>query len=139
MEVLTKASLTATSARKLIEAAEAKAHSLGVPMAIAVVDESGVLKAFARMDGAPLLSIDIAKDKAYTAAAYGIKTNEWHDFIKGDEPLLHGIPKIPRLIIFGGGVPVRFNDATIGAIGISGGHYSQDQEVAEAAVAALFL
>ena len=61
----------------------------------------------------------------------------WHDFIKEDPPLLHGIVHTPRLVVFGGGYPVEIDGSVAGAIGISGGHYSQDMEIAEAALAAL--
>ena len=131
-----KSSITAEAAGEVIQAAERKAKEIGVPMAIAVVDESGVLKAFSRMDGSPLLSVEIAKDKAYSAAAYGIPTHAWFDFIKNDPPLLHGIVKTQRLVIFGGGYPLEL-DGVVGAIGVSGGHYEQDMVVAQAGVAAL--
>src|ERR1700754_4308228 len=134
---LTKASITAEAAAEAIRAAEAKAAEIGVPMVIAVVDESGVLKAFSRMDGAALLSVDIAQDKAYTAAAFGISTDTWHNFIKDDPPLLHGIVKTPRLIVFGGGYPLQVDGANVGGIGVSGGHYEQDMVVAQAGLAAL--
>jgi uncharacterized protein GlcG (DUF336 family) len=132
-----KRSISSEAAYAVIEAAQRKAQVMGVAMVIAVVDESGVLKAFSRMDGAPLLSVEIAKDKAYTAAGFGLATHEWFDFIKNDAPLLHGIPNVPRLIVFGGGYPLRVDGQMIGAVGTSGGHYSQDMEVAEAGVAAL--
>lgn len=131
------ASISQVAADKLIEAASAKASELGLSMVIAIVDDSGVLKAFRRMDGAPLLSVEIAKDKAYTAAAYKMPTHAWFDFIKTDPPLLHGIVHTPRLVVFGGGYPVEVDGQVIGGIGVSGGHYSQDQQVAEAALAAL--
>lgn len=134
---VTKKSISAESARKVIEGAEAKARAMGAPMVIAVVDESGILKAFSRMDGAPLLSVEIATDKAYSAVAFGIATHEWFNFIKDDPPLLHGITKTPRLIVFGGGYPLRADGELIGAVGVSGGHYAQDMQVAEAGVAAL--
>lgn len=136
-KTITKSSITAEAAAGLLRAAERKAVEIGVPMVIAVVDESGVLKAFSRMDGAALLSVDIAQDKAYTAAAFGIPTDGWHEFIKNDPPLLHGIVKTPRLIVFGGGYPLTLDGATIGGIGVSGGHYEQDMVVAQAGVAAL--
>ena len=88
------------------------------------------------MDGAPLLSVEMAKNKAFSAAAYGIPTHAWFDFIKNDPPLLHGIVQTPRLIVFGGGYPLELN-GVIGAIGVSGGHYEQDMVVAEAGVSAL--
>ena len=136
-KTLPQVAISQEAADILIAAATAKATEMGLRMAIAVVDAGGALKAFRRMDGAPLLSTDIATNKAYTAAAYGLATHVWHDFIKEDPPLLHGIVHTPRLVVFGGGYPVEIDGAIAGAIGISGGHYSQDMEVAEAALAAL--
>ena len=134
---LTKGSITAEAAAKAIAAAEAKAVEIGVPMVIAICDESGVLKAFKRMDGAALLSVDIAQNKAYTAISFGMATHAWFDFIKDDPPLLHGIVHTPRLVVFGGGYPISIDGAVVGGIGVSGGHYSQDMVVAEAGLAAL--
>ena len=131
---VTKSSISAASAAKVLRACEAKAAEMGVPMVIAVCDESGVLKAFSRMDGAALLSVDIAQDKAYTAVSFGISTDSWFEFIKNDPPLLHGIVKTPRLTVFGGGYPIKEDGAVIGAIGVSGGHYEQDMAVATAAL-----
>ncbi len=133
-----KASITSELAQRLIAAAEAKATEIGVPMVIAVCDESGVLKAFSRMDGAALLSVQIAQDKAYTAIGFGMPSDGWHDFIKDDPPLAAGaVGGIDRLVIFGGGFPITQDDGTIGAIGVSGGHYTQDMEVAQAGLAVL--
>ena len=134
---VTKSSISAEAAQRVLRAAEAKAGEIGVPMVIAVVDESGVLKAFSRMDGAALLSVDLAQDKAYTAVSFGISTDAWFDFIKNDPPLLHGIVKTPRLVVFGGGYPIKIDGAIVGGIGVSGGHYEQDMKVAQAALAAL--
>ena len=134
---VTKSSISEEAAAILLAAGKKASHEIGVPMVIAVVDESGVLKAFSRMDGAALLSVDIAKDKAYTAVAFGIPTHGWFDFIKNDPPLLHGIVKTPRLVVFGGGFPVTIDGKIAGGIGVSGGHYEQDMKVAEAALAAL--
>ena len=72
---------------------------------------------------------------AWTAISFGMATHEWHDFIKDDPPLLHGIVHQEDLIVFGGGYPIKEGDELIGGIGVSGGHYTQDQEVAEAALA----
>jgi uncharacterized protein GlcG (DUF336 family) len=63
--------VTLVRATTLITAAEGKAHEMGHPFVIAVVDESGVLKAFSRMDGAALLAVQVAQDKAYTAIGFG--------------------------------------------------------------------
>jgi uncharacterized protein GlcG (DUF336 family) len=83
-------SVTTELAKAMIEAAERKAAEMGHPFVIAVVDESGVLKAFSRMDGAPLLSVQVAQDKAYTAVGFGMATDAWHDFVKDDPPLAMG-------------------------------------------------
>ncbi len=132
-----KQSITSELAHRVVAAAEAKAQEMGQPMVIAVVDESGVLKAFSRMDGAALLSVQVAQDKAYTAVGFGLPTDGWYDFIKDDPPLAAGAAAgIDRLVIFGGGYPIRSGDTVIGGIGVSGGHYTQDMEVAQAGLAA---
>ncbi len=133
-----KQSVSTDLARRMIVAAEEKAQAIGVPMNIAVVDESGVLKAFSRMDGAGLLPVQVSQDKAYTAVGFGMPTHGWFDFIKDDPPLAAGAPSgIDRLIIFGGGYPITIDGTLVGAIGVSGGHYTQDQEVAEAGLAVI--
>ena len=132
-----KPTITTELAHRVIAAAEAKAKSMGHPFVIAVCDESGVLKGFSRMDGAALLSVQIAQDKAYTAVGFGLSTDGWHDFIKDDAPLALGaVGGIDRLVIFGGGYPIKAGEAIIGAIGVSGGHYTQDMEVAKAGLEA---
>jgi uncharacterized protein GlcG (DUF336 family) len=133
----TKASITLEAAQRLITAAEEKAAEMGRPMCIAVCDADGTLKAFSRMDGAPLLAVQIAQDKAYTAISFSMASHEWYDFIKGDPPLLHGIVKTDRLVVFGGGYPIIAKGEMIGGIGVSGGHYSHDMEVAQAGLEAL--
>lgn len=133
----TKSSITVDAAQRIIAAAEAKATEMGRPMCIAVCDADGTLKAFSRMDGAPLLSVQISQDKAYTAISFSMATHEWFDFIKGDPPLLHGIVHTDRLVVFGGGYPIMADGQMIGGIGVSGGHYSHDQEVAQAGLAGL--
>src|ERR1035438_4955066 len=123
---LTKLSIDLSTAERAIEAAAAKARDMGLTMSIAVVDEAGDLCAFRRMDGTPGLTIEIAINKAYTRASYGMPTHARFDFIKDAPPLLHGITHAPRLVVFGGGYPITEAGRTIGAIGLSGGHYTQD-------------
>jgi uncharacterized protein GlcG (DUF336 family) len=131
-------SVTAELAKAVIAAAERKAREMGHPFVIAIVDDSGVLKAFSRMDGAALLSVQVAQDKAYTAVGFGMPSHGWHDFVKDDPPLAMGAPTgIDRLIVFGGGYPIKIGDMVVGAIGVSGGHYSQDMEVAQAGLSAV--
>ena len=134
---ISRQTLSSEAAKKLIAAAEQKSAEIKRNMVIAVCDESGNLKAFSRMDGAPLLSVQIAQDKAWTSISFGVATHQWFDFIKGDPPLLHGIVHTPRLIVFGGGYPIKVDGQVVGGIGVSGGHYSEDMQVAEAALQAL--
>lgn len=128
--------ITADAAQRLIDTAAESAAELGRPMVITVVDPSGNLVALRRMDGAPLLSIGISQDKAYTAAGFGRATHQWHDAIKDDAPLKLGIVHTPRLVTFGGGYPIVRDGSVIGGIGLSGGHYSEDMKCAEAALKA---
>ena len=133
-----KQSVSSELAHKIVAAAEAKAKAMGHPFVIAVCDEAGVLKAFSRMDGAALLSVQIAQDKAYTAVGFGLSTDAWHEFIKNDPPLAAGaVGGIDRLVVFGGGYTIKVGEAIVGAIGVSGGHYTQDMEVAQAGLAAV--
>ena len=128
-----KPTVTTELAHKMVAAAESKAKAMGHPFAIAVCDESGVLKAFSRMDGAALFTVQIAQDKAYTAVGFGLSTDGWHEFIKNDPPLAAGaVGGIDRLVVFGGGYPIKVGEAIVGGIGVSGGHYTQDMEVAKA-------
>ncbi len=137
-EVFEKQSISSELAHRVIAAAEAKATEMGVPMGIAICDEAGVLKAFSRMDGAALFAVQIAQDKAYTAVGFGMPSGGWHDFIKDDPPLAAGaVGGIDRLVVFGGGFPITVGDTIVGAVGVSGGHYSQDMEVAQAGLAAV--
>jgi len=128
------ATITDPFAQQLLDTAVAKANSCGQRSAICIVDAAGELKAFRRMDGAAKLAVQISQDKAYTAVAFGMPTHAWHDFIKNDPPLRDGIVHTARLVVFGGGYPITVDGEIIGGIGVSGGHYSEDMEVAQAAI-----
>jgi uncharacterized protein GlcG (DUF336 family) len=130
-------SISMELANQMLKAALDKGKEMGIAFSIAIVDNAGFLKSFASMDGAPVLSIEIAQNKAFTAGTYRRATHEWYERIKNDPPLLHGIVHTPRLVIFGGGYPIRIDEQVVGGIGISGGHYSQDMECCEAALALL--
>src|SRR5690349_10687615 len=112
----TRKTLTFAGADAVLRAAAAEAENMGRPMVIAVTDEAGNLLAFCRMDGAPMLSIDVAQNKAWTAVSFGLPTHQWHDFIKDDPPLAAGVPTLPRLVIFGGGYPLMADGHMVGAI-----------------------
>ena len=136
-DTITRTTLSAEAAKKMIAAAEAKAAEMKRAMVISICDEGGNLKAFSRMDGAPLLSVQLAHDKAWTSVSYGVPTDKWFEFIKDDPPLLHGIVNTPRLVVFGGGFPIKVEKQLVGGIGVSGGHWKEDMEVAQAGLKAL--
>jgi glc operon protein GlcG len=130
--------ITLAAAQRVVDAAVAKAGEIGFTACVAVADAAGHLIAFSRMNGAPLISIKVAQDKAYSVAAFGgVATHEWWGML-GDAPaVLAGIDKIDRLIIFGGGVPIVSDGVCIGALGVSGGSADQDRAVAESGAAAI--
>lgn len=133
----TKPRLTLEGASRVLEAAIAKAGELGIPMSVAVVDDGGTLASFARMDGAALASVELAIDKAYTAAGFGFSTDEFFGFIEQDTSLLHGLTAHGRLALFAGAAPIVVGDASVGAVGVSGGRGPDDVAVVEAARVAL--
>lgn len=136
--MLTINRLSQTEAHLLIEGARLKAIDIEVPMCIAIVDESGNLISFDRMDGAKVTSITIAQDKAFTAAAARKATHEYNaacvpgNLVFGIHTALGG-----RLCVVGGGLPVVVDGDVIGGIGLSSGSPQQDMECAEAGVAYL--
>ncbi|WP_146362190.1 GlcG/HbpS family heme-binding protein [Arthrobacter yangruifuii] len=129
--------ITAEEARRVIDAAAAKATEIGQPMDIAVVDAGGNLKAHVRMDGANIGSITIAVNKAYTAVAFQCETADLQGVTRPDGPIFglsdaHG----GRLAVFPGGIPLVRDGSIMGAVGVSTGTIEQDQEVASAGAAA---
>lgn len=127
------------AAAATVQAAVAHAQALGIRINAAVTDPAGLLMAFLRMPGAPLHSIDIAIDKAYTAASFGVPTAQWLELIGDEEALRIGLPHRPRLVVFGGGLPIREAGVLIGGIGVSGGSAVQDEDCARAGLAAIGL
>jgi uncharacterized protein GlcG (DUF336 family) len=125
--------LTFDGAQKILRAAVDKATSMGVPQCISVVDNGGHLLAFARMDGAFVLSIDSSLKKAMTAAIYGKQTG------LADEAtaLKLAIATDGKRVNLPGGLPIVVDGHVIGGIGVGSGLGSQDLEVAKAGVAAL--
>jgi uncharacterized protein GlcG (DUF336 family) len=113
---------------------------MGVCINVAVVDASGVLAAFLRMPGAPLHSVDIAIDKAYTAVSFGLATSQWQEALQQHSAAVRdGLVRRPRFVAFGGGLPLMETGQRIGGIGVSGGSEQQDEVCARAGLAALGL
>ena len=133
--VVKKYSISYELAQKMVDAAVAKASELGVAENVAILDDGGNLKAFSRMDGAPLPTTEMAQNKAYTALL-GVSTQDFFNFIQGDPSLLAGIPTLARVAAWGGGFPIKVNGELVGAIGVSGAPtVLNDEECARAALA----
>lgn len=125
-------------ANAIMKAAYEKALEMDVKMDIAVVDAGANLKAFVRMDGAWLGSIDIAIKKAKTARFFDMPTGEIGKISQPGGSLFNIEGSNGGLITFPGGIPLKNADGTIiGAIGVSGSSVEDDHTVAEAGVAAL--
>ncbi|MCA2012005.1 heme-binding protein [Cereibacter sphaeroides] len=133
MKTITRLDLD--DARILIAGASAEAERIGVPMCIAIVDESGQLIAFERMEGGKVTSTTIALDKAFTAAAAKKATHEYGAASQPGAPA-YGINSAigGRLMVVGGGLPVLHEGQVVGGIGISSGTPAQDQAVAQAGI-----
>jgi uncharacterized protein GlcG (DUF336 family) len=121
-----KKSITMNMSDLMIDAVVKRATQLGIQVNTAIVDDAGHLVNFKRMDSAPILCIDIAVNKAYTAVSFGVPTHEWYPLISKEPPLREGIVHTPRLVIFGGGFPIKIEKEVIGGIGVSGGSTEED-------------
>jgi uncharacterized protein GlcG (DUF336 family) len=133
--VVKKHSISFELAQTMVEAAVAKAREIGVSENVVILDDGGNLKAFGRMDGAPIPTIEMAQNKAYTAL-FGVSTQDFFNFIQKDPSLLAGVPTLSRMAAWGGGFPIKVNGEVVGAIGVSGAPAVQnDVDCASAALA----
>ena len=129
--------LSLEQAQAAVAAAVKKSAELGCKMDVAVVDAGANLKAFARMDGAWLGSIDIAVKKARTARFFDMDSGEIGKLSQPGGPLYQIEHSNGGLISFPGGVPIRNAEGVVvGAIGVSGDTVENDHAVAAAGVAA---
>ena len=125
--------ITLDQAHAALEAAAKKAQEVNTKMDICVVDAGGNLKAFARMDGAWIGSIDIALKKARTARYFDMPTEDLGSMSQPGGPLYNIEVSNGGLITFPGGIPLRNHSGeVIGAIGVSGSTVENDHAVAEA-------
>ena len=138
LEPIATLDITALQARAMVDGAILKATEVNTKMNIAVVDAGGNLKAFLRMDGAWLGSIDIAVKKARTARLFDMPTGDIGGLSQPGGPLYGIEHSNGGLISFPGGVPVRVADGSvIGAIGVSGSTVEDDHAVAVAGAEAI--
>lgn len=129
-------SIDLADARQIIAAGEIKARELRIPYNLAVVDAGGGLVAHVRMDGAWLGSVDIAINKAWTARAFDMSTEELARLTQSGAPGFGlNTTNDSKVVIFGGGIPIREDGVVIGAVGASGGSVENDVIVARAALA----
>jgi uncharacterized protein GlcG (DUF336 family) len=106
-----------------------------VPVTVAVVDESGVLKQLGRMDGAALVSVQTAMNKAYAAAAIGMPTDDFYAAIESDAAAVASFAHRPGLALIAGGLPLLVEGQVAGAVGIAGAMTGEDdRRIAEAAL-----
>lgn len=119
-------------AKEMAELAEKKSKEINVPIVFSVVDDGGNLILLHKIEGALLASTDISINKAYTANALKMPTHELFDLAQPGKPL-YGIEATNqgKIVLFGGGYPLKINDKIVGAIGISGGTVEEDMEIAE--------
>jgi uncharacterized protein GlcG (DUF336 family) len=122
----------------MIEAAVGTAESMSVAVTIVIVDESGVLKEMHRMDGAPLVSVQTAINKAFAAVAIGMPPDDFYAAIKEDGAAVASFATRPGLALIAGGLPVRSGERVAGAIGVAGAMTgAEDRRIAEAAIKSL--
>ena len=127
--------LSSEASRLLIDAAVAEARKLSVPITVVAVDESGVTKEMLRMDGAPLVSVQTATNKAYSAAAIGMPPDDFYAAIESDEAAVTEFGTRPGLALIAGGLPVLTDGKVAGAIGVAGAMTAaEDRRIAEAAI-----
>ena len=136
MSALTTKDMSLELAEGIVAACKVKAAEIGTKMDIAVVDAGGNLKAFARMDGAWLGSIDISIKKARTARFFDMPTGAIGGLSQPGGALYNIEHSNGGLITFPGGLPVMDGDVVIGAVGVSGSSVEDDHTVAEAGVSA---
>lgn len=129
--------LSSETSRLMVDAAVAQAMTMSVPVTVVVVDESGVTKEMVRMDGAPLVSVQTAINKAYAAAAIGMPPDDFYAAIESDGAAVAEFATRPGLALIAGGLPVIAGGSVAGAVGIAGAMTgADDRRIAEVAIAA---
>jgi uncharacterized protein GlcG (DUF336 family) len=130
--------LNYADAQKILVAALAKAEEMKVPVSVAVLDSGRELLAFARQDGATLLSAEVSQWKAFTARSLDMPTSAVGPLTQPGQPLFGlEVSSRHKIVTFAGGHPLRVDGVVVGAVGVSGGSVTEDDEIALAAVGSL--
>ena len=134
----TRPTVSGEASRAMVDAAVMEANSMSVAVTVVVVDESGVTKELRRMDGAPLVSLQTAINKAYAAAAIGMPPDDFYSAIESDAAAVAEFGTRPGLALIAGGLPVIADGRVAGAIGVAGAMTgAEDRRIAEAAIQAV--
>jgi glc operon protein GlcG len=131
-QTIQKETLSSNSAQLLCKTAQDEATSMGLAIVVAILDESGNIISIQKMDNAPLASIQVATQKAKTAAMWGFSSKDFEDWLQGGMTRLLTLPNDQTLIE--GGIPIKINGKTVGAIGVSGGSSQQDALIAQKSI-----
>ncbi|MEZ0497304.1 heme-binding protein [Sphingomonas sp. IW22] len=121
--------ITLDTALVILEKALARARVMKVKLAIAIADRAGHLIALHRDDGTWATSIDVARDKAATAAVFGVSTDELREALSYSQALTEGLARRPGVILFGGGFPIAAQGEIIGGIGASGASEQEERDI----------
>lgn len=132
LPIVPTATISLEAAQALLAEARRACAARGFAATIAITDAGGHLRAFERADAAPFLTAEVAINKAWTAASFGMSSHQWNQYMA--EPAVAPLAHHPRLMPVGGGVSIFYEGQLVGGIGISGGSAAQDHEAAEEAL-----
>ena len=128
--------LTLAEANLILDAAQKKAEEIGVPEVLCVADHAGYPVALRRLDGGKVTSVQIAMNKAFTAAGHRKPTHHYKNALPGEEAFGIFTQHEGRFTVFVGGFPIMVDGQCVGSIAASGGNGEQDIAVCEAGIAA---
>jgi uncharacterized protein GlcG (DUF336 family) len=135
--VITYKTLSLEEAELMLDAAQKKAEEMGVPEVLCVADSAGYPIALRRLNGGKVTSVQIAMNKAFTAAGHRKPTHHYKNALPGEEAFGIFTQHGGRFTVFVGGFPVMVDGQVVGGIAASGGNGEQDIACCEAGIAAL--
>jgi uncharacterized protein GlcG (DUF336 family) len=134
--MLTYQTLSLAEANLILDACQKKAEEIGVPEVLCVADAAGYPIALRRLDGGKVTSVQIAMNKAFTAAGHRKPTHNYKNALPGEEAFGIFTQHEGRFTVFVGGFPIVVDGKVVGGVGASGGNGEQDTVVCEAGIAA---